>query len=193
MRRPNVLFITVDDMNWDSVGALGSRLEGVTPNIDRLASEGMIFRRAHVTIGVCQPSRQSLLTGLYPHNNGGEGFERWVMVVTGGYAESGDPNHLAYSSSATAGRGIFIVDIKTGEVLAQQHFDPTASPGDPRRSMLYAMPSSPAVFDIDQDGYADAIYVGDLGGNVWKWVIRDVGADRVNGTGSPDDQPKWAK
>jgi len=64
-------------MNWDTVGAFG-----VTPNLDRLASEGMVFCRAHVSIAVCQPSRQSLLTGLYPHNNGGEGFEPINPAVT---------------------------------------------------------------------------------------------------------------
>ncbi len=80
--RPNVLLITVDDMNWDSVGVFGSRLRDVTPNIDRFASEGMTFRRAHVSVAVCQPSRQSLLTGLYPHNNGGEGFEPIRPSVT---------------------------------------------------------------------------------------------------------------
>jgi type IV pilus assembly protein PilY1 len=41
--------------------------------------------------------------------------------------------------------------------------------------MLYAIPSSPAVLDYDQDGFADVIYVGDVGGNVWKWVVRAPG------------------
>jgi type IV pilus assembly protein PilY1 len=57
--------------------------------------------------------------------------------------------------------------------------------------MVYAIPSSPAVFDIDRDGFADSIYVGDLGGNLWKWVIKPIGHDRVNDGGSPDNQPNW--
>ena len=73
--RPNILLITADDLNADTVGAFAGPVPSVTPNIDRLASEGMKFLRAHVSIGVCQPSRECLLTGLYPHNNGGEGFE----------------------------------------------------------------------------------------------------------------------
>ena len=36
------------------------------------------------------------------------------------------------------------------------------------------------MLDLDGDGFADVIYVGDLGGNVWKWVIHDLGEDRVN-------------
>lgn len=73
--RPNVLLITVDDMNWDSPGCFGGRVPGITPNIDRLASEGLRFERAHVTAAVCQPSRSVLMTGRYPHRNGAEGFQ----------------------------------------------------------------------------------------------------------------------
>jgi len=71
----NVLLITADDMNWDTVGAFGAPLPGVTPHMDALAAEGMRFERAHVVLAVCQPSRQSLMTGQFPHRNGGEGFE----------------------------------------------------------------------------------------------------------------------
>lgn len=72
--RPNVLLITADDMNFDAVGAFGCPVPGTTPNIDRLAAEGIRFDHAHVTISVCQPSRSTLLTGRYPHRHGGEGF-----------------------------------------------------------------------------------------------------------------------
>ena len=74
-RPPNVLLITADDMNWDSPGIYGGRVPGITPNIDRLASQGMRFTRAHVTVAVCQPSRSVLMTGRYPHRNGAEGFQ----------------------------------------------------------------------------------------------------------------------
>ncbi|MCC7146073.1 MAG: sulfatase [Phycisphaeraceae bacterium] len=73
-QRPNVLLITADDMNWDAVGAFGCPVAGTTPNIDRIATEGMRFNHAHVTISVCQPSRNTLLTGRYPHRHRGEGF-----------------------------------------------------------------------------------------------------------------------
>jgi len=74
--RPNILLITADDMNWDAVGAYGCPVPGTTPNIDRLAAEGMRFGHAHVSIAVCQPSRSALMTGRYPHRSGGEGFFR---------------------------------------------------------------------------------------------------------------------
>ncbi|MFW6154284.1 MAG: sulfatase [Planctomycetota bacterium] len=72
--RPNILLITADDMNWDAVGAYGCPVAGTTPNLDRLAGEGMRFDYAHVTIAVCQPSRSAMMTGRYPHRSGGEGF-----------------------------------------------------------------------------------------------------------------------
>jgi N-sulfoglucosamine sulfohydrolase len=53
VKRPNVLMIVADDMNWDSPGCFGGTVEAITPNIDRLASEGMRFWYAHVNVAVC--------------------------------------------------------------------------------------------------------------------------------------------
>jgi N-sulfoglucosamine sulfohydrolase len=74
-RPVNFLLITADDLEWSSVGVYGSEVENITPNIDRLASEGLRFTNAHVNVAICQPSRQSLMTGRYPHNNGAPGFQ----------------------------------------------------------------------------------------------------------------------
>ncbi|MCL2834467.1 MAG: sulfatase [Treponema sp.] len=71
----NILFITADDLNYNTPGCFGNRTENITPNLDRLASEGIRFENAHVTIAVCQPSRQCMMTGLYPHHNGALGFD----------------------------------------------------------------------------------------------------------------------
>jgi len=71
----NILLITADDMNYDTPGVYGGVVPNITPHIDRLAEQGMHFRNAHVNIAVCQPCRQSLMTGCYPHRNGAEGFE----------------------------------------------------------------------------------------------------------------------
>jgi N-sulfoglucosamine sulfohydrolase len=72
--KPNVLIITVDDMSADSLGAFGCKLPDTSPHIDRLASQGMRFTRAHVVVGNCFPSRNVMWSGLYPHNTGVEGF-----------------------------------------------------------------------------------------------------------------------
>jgi arylsulfatase A-like enzyme len=69
--RPNFVILIADDMGWDDCGAYGNR--GVrTPNIDRLAREGMRFERAILTCSSCSPSRASMLTGRYPHNTDAE-------------------------------------------------------------------------------------------------------------------------
>ena len=71
----NILLITVDDMNWDSVGVYGAALPNLTPNIDALAAEGLRFENAHVTIAICQPTRAVWMTGRYPHRSGALGFD----------------------------------------------------------------------------------------------------------------------
>lgn len=72
--QPNILFIITDDMSCDSVGVYGCKLPGTTPNMDRLAGQGLRFTQAHVVVGNCMPSRNVMWSGRYPHNNGIEGF-----------------------------------------------------------------------------------------------------------------------
>ena len=64
-RRPNIVFFLVDDLGWSDLGCYGSNFHE-TPNIDRLAKEGMLFNNAYSTCHVCSPSRASILTGKYP-------------------------------------------------------------------------------------------------------------------------------
>lgn len=70
----NILLFTADDMNFDSSGVCGGPIRDLTPHIDRLAGEGMRFERAYATVAVCQPSRQVMFTGMYPHRSGSVGF-----------------------------------------------------------------------------------------------------------------------
>ena len=65
----NVLFIFADDHAYQAISAYGSN-RNKTPNIDRLAKEGMIFHRAFVTNSICAPSRAVILTGKHSHLNG---------------------------------------------------------------------------------------------------------------------------
>jgi N-acetylglucosamine-6-sulfatase len=68
VRGMNVIFILTDDQRFDELGFMNPVLE--TPNMDRLAAEGVQFRNAFVTTSLCSPSRASILTGQYMHNHG---------------------------------------------------------------------------------------------------------------------------
>ena len=67
--RPNILFITVDDMNFWT-GYLKNHPEVLTPNIDKLAENGMYFTNAHAPATLCRPSRSSYMTGWKPTHLG---------------------------------------------------------------------------------------------------------------------------
>ncbi|ARA94110.1 sulfatase [Rhodothermaceae bacterium RA] len=66
---PNIVFIFTDDHSARAISAYGSEINQ-TPNIDRLAAEGMRFANCFVTNAICAPSRATILTGLYSHANG---------------------------------------------------------------------------------------------------------------------------
>ena len=68
-QRPNVLFILCDDIRWNALSCAGHPTLK-TPNIDRLASEGVRFANMFCTTSLCSPSRASILTGLYAHSHG---------------------------------------------------------------------------------------------------------------------------
>ncbi len=65
MRRPNIVLILIDDLGWADLSCYGSEFYE-TPNIDQLASEGVLFTDAYAAAPVCSPTRASLLTGKYP-------------------------------------------------------------------------------------------------------------------------------
>lgn len=74
--RPNILFIFSDDHAEHAISAYGSKVNQ-TPNIDRLAAEGVRFTNSFVTNSICTPSRATLLTGQYSHLNGVPVFNRF--------------------------------------------------------------------------------------------------------------------
>ncbi len=67
--KPNVLFIAVDDLN-DWIGCLGGHPQTKTPNFDRLAASGMLFKNAYCAGASCNPSRTAIMSGLPPHRSG---------------------------------------------------------------------------------------------------------------------------
>lgn len=87
-RRPNVVLVLVDDMGWSDLGCFGG--PAATEHIDRLAAEGIRFRRFYVNAPICSPSRVALTTGQYPQrwritsylddrrNNKARGMAQWL-------------------------------------------------------------------------------------------------------------------
>ena len=76
--KPNIVLILADDMSWFDVGAYHRQFDyvpnnAITPNIDRVASEGMLFTRSFTATAMCAPTRMQLYTGLYPVRNGAYG------------------------------------------------------------------------------------------------------------------------
>lgn len=66
---PNIIIFIADDVSWDDFGCYGNPIVQ-TPNIDYLAAEGMKFTNFYLTASSCSPSRNSIMTGRYPHNSG---------------------------------------------------------------------------------------------------------------------------
>lgn len=62
--RPNIIFLLTDDQRWDAMGAMGNSIIQ-TPNMDKLANAGVLFKNAYVTTSICCVSRASILTGQY--------------------------------------------------------------------------------------------------------------------------------
>lgn len=68
-KQPNIVIIISDDHAFQAIGAYGNKLMP-TPNIDRIAKEGVLFNKGYVTNSICGPSRAVILTGKYSHKNG---------------------------------------------------------------------------------------------------------------------------
>ncbi|WP_319232164.1 sulfatase-like hydrolase/transferase [Draconibacterium orientale] len=76
--KPNVLFILVDDYGYTDCSVMGSKYYE-TPNIDRIAREGMLFTDGYATCQVCSPSRASILSGKFPARHG---ITDWIGAKT---------------------------------------------------------------------------------------------------------------
>lgn len=67
--RPNIVWLISDDQRWDDYSFMGHPWIQ-TPNLDRLASQSLVFERGYVPTSLCRPSLASMITGLYPHQHG---------------------------------------------------------------------------------------------------------------------------
>jgi type IV pilus assembly protein PilY1 len=90
--------------------------------------------------------------------------EKWVLFVGGGYDANQDT--LPVSKADTKGRAIYVVDVKTGARIWKYSVVENAE-------MKYSIPSDIARVDTNGDGYVDRLYVGDMGGQMWRFDIQD--------------------
>src|SRR5271170_5831067 len=68
--KPNIIVIISDQFRGDCIGAMGLNPMGLTPNLDQMAAEGVLFRSALCNQPVCAPARASMFTGQYPSKHG---------------------------------------------------------------------------------------------------------------------------
>ena len=154
--RPNILFITVDDLNND-LGTYGHPLVR-SPSIDRLAAEGLRFDAAYAQYPVCSPSRSSFLTGLYPQQTGvlanGPHFRDFIPdVVT-------LPEYFARNGYFTARVGkIFHYNVPN-HIGTDGQDDPQS--WDERRN--------PRGIDVDYDAEVNTITPGTGTGGTLTWL-----------------------
>ncbi len=98
MPKPNVLIFCCDEFRADYLRCAGNRLIK-TPNLDRLASRGVLFQRSYATNPICMPARASMFTGLLPRDHGvrvnGQGLRKDLPTLPGILAEAGYRTHVA--------------------------------------------------------------------------------------------------
>jgi arylsulfatase A-like enzyme len=103
--RPNIIVFMAEQQRADTLGCMGCAWME-TPNVDRLASEGVVFTNAYAAAATCVSSRASLLSGLYPHSTGIYAFDRWtgaqnwthVLGESGYQCVSIGKTHMAYGA-----------------------------------------------------------------------------------------------
>ena len=152
--RPNVLFIAVDDLRPE-LGCYGKPVR--SPNIDRLASEGLLFERAYVQCALCMPSRVSVLTGRRPDTTGVVDFSVRFRDVLGDVVTL--PQHFKNNGYHTAAFGkVFHND------------DPVSWSENLWRSNRpeYHTPRGKQVLAWTKEDYRRLTYVWDLGDGVTK-------------------------
>lgn len=152
-KKPNILIFMTDSTQVGHLGCYGDRMS-LTPNLDRLAREGMRFDRAYATSPICHPARSALLTGLYPHANGtlsnhsNRARNHWAMTLDRDLPTTYSMLHQAgyRCGLATQNQGLNpkdIDDLRSGYAVFKQAMraqgystgEPLNTPGRPLEGM----------------------------------------------------------
>ncbi|MGO9136693.1 MAG: pilus assembly protein [Syntrophales bacterium] len=103
-----------------------------------------------------------MMVGRVMYNEGGQVYEKWVGFIGGGYNVSNCSGGGPCGVCDCRGKGFYVVDLSNGQILWSYNYGNDAN-------MQYSIPAAPAIVDTDQDGFIDTAYVGDLGGNMWRF------------------------
>jgi arylsulfatase A-like enzyme len=123
--KPNFLFILSDDHGMGDVSTY-ERRDVQTPNIDRLAAEGMLFTRMRANCTVCSPTRAAIMTGRYPDRAGVPGVIRTQAANSWGYLAPGVPtlaDHLRPAGYATAIIGKWHLGLESPNTPTERGFE----------------------------------------------------------------------
>ena len=121
-KRPNVLFIAIDDLN-DWVGCFGGHPQAITPNMDRLAKRGVRFTNAHCAAPLCGPSRNAIFTGRQPfqtgmYNNSDKGWHKKhpnVILMPKAFGQGGYTTYGTGKLLHSSSKGVFENEYYTGQ------------------------------------------------------------------------------
>ncbi|MBI3013667.1 MAG: hypothetical protein HYY65_01075, partial [Candidatus Tectomicrobia bacterium] len=106
---------------------------------------------------------------------GSTDVERWVALVAGGWDST---SATGAGNATTRGNAFYMLDIKTGSVLFKYAY---ANSGD-KQYLTWSLPSTPVAVDTDGNGYIDRVYVGDLGGQIWRFDFSSTNSSSWSGS-----------
>lgn len=175
--RPNIVVIMSDEQRWDTIGADGCPWM-ITPNLDRLARQGVVFSNAYCASSVCVGSRAAFHYGLYPPASGvysnsdrWDGSKEWMWQLRrGGYycAAIGKNHYSPFESSACAWHQRVIVENKNGARGFKDDWDRFLEPGGiPRPVRRYER--------IGKEAFRER-----FGAHTWEWA-KDIHSDSFVG------------
>ena len=102
---PHILFVVADDLGWSDVGFHGSKIQ--TPNIDKLASEGVVLDNYYV-LPICTPTRSALMSGRYPIHTGELSIE---LIATANFLTGHIHVGVAFAQFQSAGQGNHMISL----------------------------------------------------------------------------------
>jgi type IV pilus assembly protein PilY1 len=103
-----------------------------------------------------------------------DGTDKWVAFVGGGFASS----HSNYSAGSNMSEAFFAIDLSNGAKL-WEYYNASGS-SDDRQYMNFSIPAAPAAVDLNNDGYIDKVYIGDVGGQLWKFNVAPAGGTTLS-------------